>query len=257
MKDMRATPPSADADAARVQAFFEEMETAMAKHPLFAGAAPAELDGATEALEKYLMTKLHDRTFGAVRSSGWVCVCFSVCNVCSLVLAKLGTRARILKHNRQPHHPQPPLPNKTKAAEDAERDALLAVRCDALQFVEPRHLEVRDGAVDAEALQQAARELNRMNSYKAPRDKLVCVLNCCRVIGNALHAGPAAANGGAGALRGWRGGGGGNKCRGQPLLWQDNTASFPSIAANRPNQINPCHPTESTTQPAPTTSRRC
>lgn len=50
-----------------LQAFLEDMETAMAKHPLFAGHAPNELDAATEALEKYLMTKLHDRTFGVVR----------------------------------------------------------------------------------------------------------------------------------------------------------------------------------------------
>ena len=39
----------------------------MAKHPLFAGSGPQELDAACEALEKYLMTKLHDRTFGVVR----------------------------------------------------------------------------------------------------------------------------------------------------------------------------------------------
>ncbi|GAA5860529.1 hypothetical protein JCM1840_000287 [Sporobolomyces johnsonii] len=28
----------------------------------------------------------------------------------------------------------------------------------------------------------AARELRKMNQYKAPRDKLICVLNCCKVI---------------------------------------------------------------------------
>ncbi|GAA5944912.1 uncharacterized protein JCM15063_001989 [Sporobolomyces koalae] len=28
----------------------------------------------------------------------------------------------------------------------------------------------------------AASELNKMNQYKAPRDKLICVLNCCKVI---------------------------------------------------------------------------
>jgi hypothetical protein len=25
-----------------------------------------------------------------------------------------------------------------------------------------------------------------MNQYKAPRDKMVCILNCCRVVSNAL-----------------------------------------------------------------------
>jgi len=28
----------------------------------------------------------------------------------------------------------------------------------------------------------AASELRKMNQYKAPRDKLICVLNCCKVI---------------------------------------------------------------------------
>ncbi|KAI8474361.1 MAG: Ara7-Gdpnh2ATVPS9A [Monoraphidium minutum] len=150
MKDLRQRVPMADADSEMVQSFLEEMETAMAKHPLFAGSGPAELDAATEALEKYLMTKLHDRTFGM-------------------------------------------------ATEDTERDALLAVRCEALQFVQPHHLEIGEGVAGGDALDQAAHELNRINNYKAPRDKLVCILNCCRVIGNMLHSGPGAAGGVAGA----------------------------------------------------------
>ncbi len=34
----------------------------------------------------------------------------------------------------------------------------------------------------------AQKELQKINQYKAPRDKLVCVLNCCRVINNLLAA---------------------------------------------------------------------
>ncbi|KAK4559574.1 hypothetical protein RGQ29_008697 [Quercus rubra] len=35
----------------------------------------------------------------------------------------------------------------------------------------------------------AQKELQKINMYKAPRDKLVCILNCCKVIGNLLlHA---------------------------------------------------------------------
>uniref|UniRef100_A0A7N2N5R6 VPS9 domain-containing protein n=1 Tax=Quercus lobata TaxID=97700 RepID=A0A7N2N5R6_QUELO len=38
-------------------------------------------------------------------------------------------------------------------------------------------------------LQLAQKELQKINMYKAPRDKLVCILNCCKVIGNLLlHA---------------------------------------------------------------------
>lgn len=35
--------------------------------------------------------------------------------------------------------------------------------------------------------QLAQKELQKINMYKAPRDKLVCILNCCKVIGNLLH----------------------------------------------------------------------
>lgn len=32
----------------------------------------------------------------------------------------------------------------------------------------------------------AQKELQKINMYKAPRDKLVCILNCCKVINNLL-----------------------------------------------------------------------
>jgi hypothetical protein len=34
----------------------------------------------------------------------------------------------------------------------------------------------------------AQRELGKMNQYKAPRDKLICVLNCCKVIFGAFSS---------------------------------------------------------------------
>lgn len=35
-------------------------------------------------------------------------------------------------------------------------------------------------------LQLAQKELQKINMYKAPRDKLACILNCCKVINNLL-----------------------------------------------------------------------
>ena len=35
-------------------------------------------------------------------------------------------------------------------------------------------------------MQLAQKELQKINMYKAPRDKLVCILNCCKVISNLL-----------------------------------------------------------------------
>ncbi|KAI4974061.1 hypothetical protein ZWY2020_041842 [Hordeum vulgare] len=55
--------PNAEADGARVQAFFAEMEAAIQGHPLWADATHQEIEHALEGLEKYIMTKLFDRTF--------------------------------------------------------------------------------------------------------------------------------------------------------------------------------------------------
>ncbi|KAE8777840.1 vacuolar protein sorting-associated protein 9A-like [Hordeum vulgare] len=57
--------PSAEADGARVQAFFAEMEAAIRGHPLWADATHQEINHALEGLEKYIMTKLFDRTFAS------------------------------------------------------------------------------------------------------------------------------------------------------------------------------------------------
>lgn len=46
----------------------------------------------------------------------------------------------------------------------------------------------------------ARRELLKMGQYKAPRDKLVCVLNCCRVINNLLHLGSSGSGDAKGGL---------------------------------------------------------
>ena len=70
---------------------------------------------------------------------------------------------------------------------DRERDEVLAQRMAALgRFVEPRHLDIPERARDPAAWAVAEEELRKINMYKAPRDKIVCVLNCCRIINNVL-----------------------------------------------------------------------
>ena len=88
----------------------------------------------------------------------------------------------------------------------------MAARLEALQFITPANLEIPDrhrfeprsqpaasaprravprrsrpsrSKVESQ-LALAQKELQKINTYKAPRDKLVCVLNCCRVINNLL-----------------------------------------------------------------------
>ncbi|CAI5499428.1 unnamed protein product [Closterium sp. Naga37s-1] len=90
--------------------------------------------------------------------------------------------------------------------EEVERDRRLTTRIAALQtFLQPRHLDVPDSLLNDASLLLAEKDLQKLGSFKAPRDKLVCVLNCCRVINNILlnasitAAAAAAAATGAGA----------------------------------------------------------
>ncbi|GJP51447.1 hypothetical protein CLOM_g10608 [Closterium sp. NIES-68] len=100
--------------------------------------------------------------------------------------------------------------------EEVERDRRLTTRIAALQtFLQPRHLDVPDSLLNDASLLLAEKDLQKLGSFKAPRDKLVCVLNCCRVINNILlnasitAAAAADASGGAGG--GGKGGGSGGK----------------------------------------------
>ncbi|OMO77625.1 Vacuolar sorting protein 9 [Corchorus olitorius] len=57
--------PNPESDAKRIQDFFSTMEAAIRDHPLWASCTDEEFDNAWEGLEKYVMTKLHSRTFAS------------------------------------------------------------------------------------------------------------------------------------------------------------------------------------------------
>ena len=154
VKSFEDQPRDADRDAHRVQAFFDRADEAFRAHPAWQGATPAVLAAAGEGLEKYVLTKIHSHVFGA-------------------------------------------------SALDVERDEALSQRLSALSFVRPEHLEIpashagmeaggsgsmNSAPAAARALALAQRELAKVNAFKAPRDKLVCVLNACRVISDSLSA---------------------------------------------------------------------
>ncbi|CAM0877942.1 unnamed protein product [Alopecurus aequalis] len=130
--------PSAEEDGARVQAFYTAMEAAFRDHPLWANATHHEIDHALEGLEKYIMTKLFDRTFAA-------------------------------------------------SPEDAAADAEVSERIGLLQrFVRPHHLDIPKVLHNEASWLLAVKELQKINSFKSPREKLLCVMSCCQVINNLL-----------------------------------------------------------------------
>ena len=51
-----------------------------------------------------------------------------------------------------------------------------------LQFLEPKHLDIQLDSSQLKWLEFAVKELNNINNFKGPRDKLVCILNCSKVV---------------------------------------------------------------------------
>ncbi|KAI3799752.1 hypothetical protein L1987_35054 [Smallanthus sonchifolius] len=54
------------------------------------------------------------------------------------------------------------------------------------QFIRPEHLDIQPAYQNETSWLLAQKELQKINIYKAPRDKLVCILSCCKVISNLL-----------------------------------------------------------------------
>ena len=77
--------------------------------------------------------------------------------------------------------------------DDLEKDTVFAQRVRLFGWVRERHLDVPEGEASQGFLGFAEQgeltmspslcaELLKINHYKAPRDKMICILNCCKVI---------------------------------------------------------------------------
>ncbi|KAK1937401.1 vacuolar sorting protein 9 (VPS9) domain containing protein [Babesia divergens] len=69
---------------------------------------------------------------------------------------------------------------------DRIEDEKLWIKIRCLEWVEPKHLEI-SSAVDDSILKEAQAQLNNISKFKAPRDKLVGILNCCRLVVHSLE----------------------------------------------------------------------
>ncbi|TEB36615.1 hypothetical protein FA13DRAFT_1726981 [Coprinellus micaceus] len=107
-------------------------------------ATDEEFDNAMEGMEKLVMNRLYEFTFTP-----------------QLQLA------------------QPPRPITT---DDLEKDRVLSQRIALFGWIEEQHLDIPEGEGSKGFLMFAQQELLKINHYKAPRDKLICILNSCKVI---------------------------------------------------------------------------
>lgn len=127
-----------------INEFLNFIAIRMREADVWRNATDEEFDNAIEAMEKLVMNRLYEFTF----------------------IPQLAEAI-------------PPRPITT---DDLERDRILAQRIALFDWIEEKHLEVPEGPDSRGFLMFAQQELLKINHYKAPRDKLICILNCCKVI---------------------------------------------------------------------------
>ena len=66
-------------------------------------------------------------------------------------------------------------------SDDPQRDDIVTRKMDLYKWIEPRHLDI-PSHYNIDFLEYAGEQLLKINDYKAPRDKLICILNCCKLI---------------------------------------------------------------------------
>jgi hypothetical protein len=71
-------------------------------------------------------------------------------------------------------------------SDDIEREEALSDRLRMFSWIKPRHMDIPESLCTGEGFVQASQELCKIDSYKAPRDKMICVLNSCKIINSLL-----------------------------------------------------------------------
>ncbi|KAK4547396.1 hypothetical protein LTR36_001052 [Oleoguttula mirabilis] len=147
--------------------FLEFISKKMAQCEVWRTVSDAEFDNAREGMEKLVMNRLYSQTFspaipspaGSPRKGG------------------KGTRSQA--DVASPHGPG----RRGQHQEDVERDEVIAQKIRIYGWISEEHLDMKPiGDKGRKFLSLAQQELLKINTYRAPRDKVICVLNCCKVI---------------------------------------------------------------------------
>ncbi|CAG9971551.1 unnamed protein product [Clonostachys byssicola] len=123
----------------------------------------AEFDNAREGMEKLVMNRLYTQTFSPAIAAPKP--------IPGGKPKRRGGDAPLGPGRRGQHQ------------EDVERDDILAQKINIYGWVREQHLDIPQvGESGKRFLKLAQQELLKIKSYRAPRDKIICVLNCCKVI---------------------------------------------------------------------------
>ncbi|KAL6703497.1 hypothetical protein ACN47E_009595 [Coniothyrium glycines] len=141
--------------------FLEFISKKMAQCEIWRTVSDAEFDNAREGMEKLVMNRLYNQTFSPAIPP-----------------------PEPVSPRKDRRRQEPPGPGRRgQHQEDVERDEVLAQKVRIYKWVSEEHLDIKPvGEKGRKFLHLAQQELLKIRSYRAPRDKIICVLNCCKVI---------------------------------------------------------------------------
>ncbi|KAK4976585.1 hypothetical protein LTR66_010812 [Elasticomyces elasticus] len=143
--------------------FLEFISKKMSLCEVWRNVSDAEFENAREGMEKLVMNRLYTQTF-------------------SPAIPPLEPPAGARNKKRAPQSPQRQ-GRRGQHREDVERDEVIAQKVRIYGWVSETHLDIQPLNASGQKFSLLAQqELLKMNSYRAPRDKVICVLNACKVI---------------------------------------------------------------------------
>ena len=143
--------------------FLDFITNKMAQCEVWQGISDTEFDNAKEGMEKLVMNRLYVQTFSPEIPPP---------PTLSANAGKRKNMDKILGGTRRGQH-----------QEDIERDELLAEKERIYGWVQEKHLDIPDPGDNGRRLMHLAQqELLKIKNYRAPRDKVICILNACKVI---------------------------------------------------------------------------
>jgi len=148
--------------------FLEFISKKMAQCEVWRMVSDVEFDNAREGMEKLVMNRLYSQTFSP-----------AIAPPSGSSPRKNGKIGRSQADVASPHGPG----RRGQHQEDVERDEVIAQKMRIYGWIQEEHLDIKPvGEKGRKFLGLAQQELLKINTYRAPRDKVICVLNCCKVI---------------------------------------------------------------------------
>lgn len=137
----------------------------MAMCEVWRDVSDGEFDNAKEGMEKLVMNRLYSQTFSPAIPS-------------PPNIPRSTSRSKRREMERL-HGPW----RRGQHQEDIERDEVLAQKIRIYSWVRESHLDIPPVSSHGRRfLTLAQQELLKIGTYRAPRDKVICILNCCKVI---------------------------------------------------------------------------